>query len=186
MSRTSLIIVGILCALVTAALLLSMTSHARLMKSLWNPNSQLPIMVLERSEGRPKGLDLYRVVYLFDDYGFLINYLGRTEPEFYLYSRPDWTITVTGNFNEFIAGLKRFPDQAKIDWVRKCTVSFEYGMPDNQRKILLETIKDKNVKMMAGNYDGQYYMIECCEFRDKLLQNPNLVYQEIQKAKEKK
>ena len=143
-------------------------------------------MVLERTEGRSKGLDLYRVVYLFDDYGFLINYLGRTEPEFYLYSQSDRTITITGSFNEFISGLKRFPNQAKMDWVRKCTVSFEYGMPDNERRILLKTIKDKDFKMMGENHDGQYYMIECCEFRDKLLQNPNLVYQEIQKAQESK
>ncbi|MBI5777944.1 MAG: HEAT repeat domain-containing protein [Planctomycetes bacterium] len=158
MNRTILVLIGIFCALVSAA---GIMQHNQIQ------SIKLPIMILSRTEGRGfPGLEQQKTVYLPNDYGFLLNYLGQTEPEFYLYNRPSWTITVTGDFRQFIAGLKQFPDGAKVDQIHKCQVSFEYGMPGYEGEWLDEIIKEKKFRMT--DYEDNNFMIECCEFQETL------------------
>ena len=161
MTRPLLIAIGLACALVTAAGIM----HYHHIQSI-----RLPIMTQERTEGRGfPGLEQQKTAYLPNDYGFLLNYLGQTEPEFYLYNRPAWTITVTGDFRQFIAGLKQFPDGAKVDRIHKCQVSFEYGMPAYEIEWLNETIASKGFRM-TDEEDGNW-MIEGCEFQETLLKD---------------
>jgi HEAT repeat protein len=161
MNRITLITLGLTCAVIAAA---------GIMRYHQIQSIKLPIMILSRTEGRGfPGLEQQKTAYLPNDYGFLINYLGQTEPEFYLYNRPAWTITVTGDFRQFIAGLKQFPDHAKVDWIRCCTVSFEYGMPYYEREWLDETIASKGFRM-TDLEDGNE-TIDSCEFQNILLKD---------------
>lgn len=130
-------------------------------------NTKLAIMTMERVEGRSESTDLHKTEYLPNDYGFLINWPDNAKPEFYLYNKPLKSITCTSDFNEFLAGLKRFPGGAKVDCIEKCQSPFAYKMPDTAEERLWEVIKTKRYKITEQE-DGNF-IICTCEFSEPKL-----------------
>jgi len=103
--------------------------------------------------------DRTELVYLSNDYGFLIQWIDNSEPEFYLYNKPSRRIQMTSDFHDFLAGLKAFPNGAKVDRIRGCAIT-EHGMPEDYKARLRETIKAKSFHLTDQN-DGNFPVCEC-------------------------
>ena len=171
MTKTLLIIIGIACAVIGIVVIIryhkpnnpAIVAHEQ-------PNDKkLAIIIQNRLEGRGiPGLEQQKTVYLPDDYGFLVNWYDGEKSEFYLYNQPSKTIIFTTVFNEFLAGLKKFPAGAKVDWIDKCQISFYRCMPDAERKRLRQTIKTKRFKLIT-NEEDRNCMIDACEWDFTLL-----------------
>ncbi len=113
--------------------------------------NSLPIMEL----GRKTGPEL---VYLPNDYGFLIQWAS-DKTELYLYNKPENKITYTNNFDEFFAGLQRFPNGAKVDRIRGCAITMGW-VSEKMKERLNQIIKDKDFHLTDVE-DGNYSVCSC-------------------------
>ena len=116
-----------------------------------NKNS-LAIMEL----GRKTGAEL---VYLPNDYGFLIFLLDNKKPELYLYDKPANKIKMTSDFSLFLSGLQRFPNGVKLDRIRGCAIS-ALGMPEEYKDRLNSIIKAKGFRLTNAD-DGNFGVCSC-------------------------
>jgi len=110
-------------------------------------NNSLAIIEL----GRKTGPEL---VYLPNDYGFLIYRLDNKKAELYLYDKPANKIEMTSDFSEFLSGLRRFPDGVKLDRIRGCAIT-ALGMSEEYKDRLNNIIKAKGF-CLTNSDDGNF------------------------------
>jgi len=103
--------------------------------------------------------DRTELVYLANDYGFLILWIDHQKPQFYLYNKPANKIQMTGSFSDFLSGLQAFPNGVKVDRIRGCGIT-EQGMPENYKEQLFQIIKDKKF-YLTDIEDGNFTVCEC-------------------------
>jgi len=115
-------------------------------------NKSLAIMEL----GRETGPEL---VYLANDYGFLIYWLDNKEPELYIYNKPANKIKMTSDFSEFLTDLQRFPNGVKVDRIRGCGIT-EMGMPEDYKEQLRQIIKEKEF-YLTDIEDSNFSVCQC-------------------------
>jgi len=115
-------------------------------------NNSLSIMEL----GRKTGTEL---VYLPNDYGFLIFWLDNKKPELYLYDKPANKIEMTSDFSEFLSGLRRLPNGVKLDRIRGCAITAA-GMPEEYKDRLNNIIKAKGFRLTNAD-DGNFGVCSC-------------------------
>ena len=115
-------------------------------------NNCLAIMEL----GRKTGAEL---VYLPNDYGFLIFWLDNKKPELYLYEKPANKIQMTRDFSEFLSSLQRFPNGVKVDRIRGCAIT-ALGMPEEYKGRLNNIIKAKGFRLTNAD-DGNFGVCSC-------------------------
>ena len=95
--------------------------------------------------------DRTEVVFLPGDYGFLIYWPDNGEAQLYLYDRPANRIQMTSDFSEFMAGLWKFPNDAKVDRMRGCWITAGGMGPERERE-LQQTIKAKGFRFEDGPF----------------------------------
>jgi len=115
-------------------------------------NESVAIMELGRKTGP-------EIVYLANDYGFLIYWLDNKEPELYIYNKPANKIEMTSDFSVFLSGLQRFPNGVKVDRIRGCAITAA-GMPQEHKQRLNEVIKAKEFRLTNGD-DGNFAVCSC-------------------------
>lgn len=115
-------------------------------------NKSLPIMEL----GRQKGPEL---VYLPNDYGFLIFWLDNKEPELYIYDKPANRIKMTSDFSVFLSDIQHFPNGVKVDRIRGCAIT-EGGMPEEYKEQLNKVIEAKKFRLTNSD-DGNFGVCSC-------------------------
>jgi hypothetical protein len=115
-------------------------------------NNSLDIIEL----GRKTGSEL---VYLPNDYGFLIFWLDNKKPELYLYDKPANKIEMTSDFSEFLSGLQRFPNVVKLDRIRGCAIT-ALGMSEEYKVRLNNIIKAKGFRLTNSD-DGNFGVCSC-------------------------
>ena len=115
-------------------------------------NNYLAIMEL----GRKTGPEL---VYLPNDYGFLIFWLDNKKPQLYLYDKPANKIEMTSDFSGLLSGLQRFPNGVKLDRIRGCAIS-AIGMPEEYKERLNNIIKAKGFRLTNSD-DGNFGVCSC-------------------------
>jgi hypothetical protein len=98
-------------------------------------------------------------VRLAGDYGFLIDWVDNHEPELYLYDKPAHSIEMTRDVSVFFTGLERFPDGAKVDWVRGCATTLQ-GMPEEVKARLHEIIRIKEFRLTSEK-EGNFTVCTC-------------------------
>jgi hypothetical protein len=103
--------------------------------------------------------DRTELVYLSNDYGFLIDWIDHQEPVFYLYNKPSNRIRVTSDFFDLLAELKAFPHGVKVDRIRGCSIT-EQGMPEDYKVRLREIIKAKRF-YLTDQDDGNFTVCTC-------------------------
>jgi len=103
--------------------------------------------------------DKTELVYLSNDYGFLIQWVDYQEPEFYLYNKPSNRIQMTSDFFDFLAELKAFPNGVKVDRIRGCGIT-EGGMPEDYKGRLREIIKAKRF-YLTNEDEGNFTVCSC-------------------------
>ena len=115
-------------------------------------NNSLAIMELVRKTGS-------ELVYLPNDYGFLIFWLDNKKPELYLYEKPANKIQMTRDFSEFLSSLQRFPNGVKVDRIRGCAIT-AIGMPEVYKGRLNNIIKAKGFRLTNAD-DGNFGVCSC-------------------------
>ncbi|MHC4694410.1 MAG: hypothetical protein ACYS67_16845 [Planctomycetota bacterium] len=115
-------------------------------------NKSLAIMEL----GRKTGPEL---VYLPNDYGFLIVWLDNKKPELYLYDKPANKIEMTQDFSRFLDGLQQFPDGVKLDRIRGCAITAA-GISREDKARLDNIIKKKGFRL-TNKDDGNFTVCTC-------------------------
>ena len=95
--------------------------------------------------------DRIELVYLPNNYGFLIDWIDHEKPEFYLYNKPSHRIQMTRDFQDFLVGLQAFPNGATVDRIRCCAIT-EQGMPEDYKTRLRETIENKRFHLSDGDF----------------------------------
>ena len=103
--------------------------------------------------------DRTRHVYLSNDYGFLIQWIDHTEPQFYLYNKPSHNIQMTSDFHDFLDGLKAFPNGVEVDRIRGCAIT-DQGMAEDYMIRLREIIKAKRLHL-TNEDDGNFVVCSC-------------------------
>lgn len=103
--------------------------------------------------------DRIELVYLPNNYGFLIQWIDHKEPEFYLYDKPSQRIQMTSNFQDFMAGLQAFPNGVNVDRIRGCAIT-EQGMPEDYTDRLREIIEAKRFYLTDID-DGNFPVCSC-------------------------
>ena len=103
--------------------------------------------------------DRTELVYLANDYGFLIYWVDNHKAELYLYDKPANTIEMTSDFSEFLSGLERFPNGVKLDRIRGCAITAA-GMPEEYKDRLNDTIKAKEFRLTDMD-DGNFGVCSC-------------------------
>jgi hypothetical protein len=103
--------------------------------------------------------DRTEIVFLPNDYGFLIQWIDHEEPEFYLYDKPASKIQMTSVFFDFMAVLQGFPNGVKVDRIRGCGIT-EQGMPEDYKNRLHQIIKAKEFSLTDLD-DGNYGVCSC-------------------------
>ena len=114
--------------------------------------NSLAIMELGRETGP-------EVVYLPNDYGFLIFWVDNEKPELYLYDKPANKIEMTSDFSKFLSGLQRFPNGVKLDRIRGCAITAG-GMPEEYDDRLDDIIKAKQFTLTDLD-DGNFTVCSC-------------------------
>jgi hypothetical protein len=126
-----------------------------------NRTEPMAVIILEYYHHGP------RVVFLPNDYGFLVRSRQGHKPELYLYDKPARHITYTHDFNAFFAGLRKFPDRAKVDEIIMC--SGESGMiGEVEETRLMDIIKKKRFRM-TGQEDYNFPVCTCGSKEVRLL-----------------
>lgn len=139
----------------------TMNKYALLMTAvfLWigcvtepRPNQSLAIMEL----GRKTGPEL---VYLANDYGFLIYWPDNMEPELYIYDKPANRIKMTSDFSAFLSDLRHFPKGPKVDRIRGCAITAA-GMPQDHKERLNEVTEAREFTLTNSD-DGNFGVCSC-------------------------
>ncbi len=97
------------------------------------------------------------LVYLPNDYGFLIYQLDNKKPELYLYDKPANKIEMTSDFSQFLSGLQRFPNGVKLDRIRGCAIT-ALGMSEEYKVRLNNIIKAKGFRLTNSD-DGNLVFV---------------------------
>lgn len=103
--------------------------------------------------------DRTELVFLPNDYGFLIQWIDHKKPEFYLYNKPANKIQMTNVFSDFLASLQCFPNSVKVDWILGCGITAQ-GMAEDYKHQLDEIIKAKKLNLTDLN-DGNFSVCSC-------------------------
>jgi len=106
------------------------------------------------------GDDAPQVVCLASDYGFLVKWEKEEPPELYVYRRRDHRITCPADFAAFLAELERLPTGARVDQIHRCCASFDWGMPDAERRQLHALLVRKQFRL-TGWQDGNFTICTC-------------------------
>jgi hypothetical protein len=103
--------------------------------------------------------DKTEIVYLANDYGFLIQWLDNQAPKLFTYNKPGNSIRMTNNFEVFMEELKAFPSDIKVDRIRGCSIT-EGGVPEVYKDRLNELIGDKSFYLTDLD-DGNFPVCVC-------------------------
>jgi hypothetical protein len=128
----------------------------------------LAVAGCQKPQLTPKKLSIARleykdkttVVYLANDYGFLIQWLDNQPPMLFVYNKPANSIQVTSDFNVFLKHLKALPSGVLLDRKRGCSIT-ALGMSKKQKSQLKQVIKEK--KFILTDINKGNYPICTCE-----------------------
>jgi hypothetical protein len=115
--------------------------------------------------------DRTELVYLSNDYGFLIQWIDHQEPELYLYNKPSNKIQMTTDFFDFLVELKAFPNGVKVDRIRGCAITAQ-GMPEDYKVRLREIIRAKEF-YLTNQDDGNFTVCTCETIKVQRYKIPN-------------
>ena len=110
-----------------------------------NPAKDFPIAELQYRDFR--GTNQNRIVYLYNDYGFVVKWEYPNNPSFFLYDKGRTNILETSDLNTFLDGLSNFPDEAMVAEIDSCAAGLSYGMPKEMLLKIYNVIKLKKFKM---------------------------------------
>ena len=103
--------------------------------------------------------DKTEIIYLANDYGFLIQWLDNQAPKLFIYNKPANSIRMTNNFEVFMKELQALPSGIKVDRIRGCSIT-EMGMPEDYKDRLQVLIKDKDFYLTDSD-DGNFTVCVC-------------------------
>lgn len=103
--------------------------------------------------------DRTEVVYLANNYGFLIHWLDNQLPKLFVYNKPANSIQVSSDFNIFLKHLKALPSGVQIDRKRGCSITAA-GMSEEQKSQLEQVIKEKKFILTDIN-EGNFTVCTC-------------------------
>lgn len=105
-------------------------------------------------------------VNLAADYAYIIDWPENRPPSFYIFNKNNRTRIKINHWDHFLSELSRLPQGIQIDSIGKCTVSFAYGMPDENKKQLNQVLEDQHIKRVRSD-DYQSHVSFCyCETID--------------------
>jgi len=120
--------------------------------------NDFPIAELQYREFR--GTNQNWILYLYNDYGFVVKWEEPDKPSFFLYDKIKTNILATSDLEIFLNGLSNFPDGAVVAEVDSCAAGLSYGMPKKMLLKIYDIIKKKKFKM-AGIEEKNFVLCTC-------------------------
>ena len=121
--------------------------------------SNFPIVELKFPDG-------IKNVNLLSDYGYIIDWPESVKPAFYLFNKPQRLRLHFSEWRAFLKELQQLPDSISIDEVWKCSVPFDWGMPEENRTELYELFVEKSITRFDQTDHKNHVMFCYCEAVD--------------------
>lgn len=108
-----------------------------------NKNGDLIIVELDNRKGC-NNRNSHEVISVDMDWSILLVYPDEKEAMFYIFDNLANKIYKSRVYNEFLREIRTIPNNTVVRKIDKCTVPFDFGLPDEFRAKLNQTLKAKN------------------------------------------
>jgi hypothetical protein len=102
-------------------------------------------------------------VRLWADYGYVIDWPGDKTPRFYVFDRSRRDRSRQATWEAFVAALRAIPDGSELDTVSRCTVPFDWGMPEGRRQELGRLFAEKSFNLVSRDDADRHCAFCYCE-----------------------
>jgi len=117
----------------------------------WKPgktdsNGNLIIVEMENNP-QMKDRPLHETVTVDTKWSILIMYDEDSDPGYYIFNNQTKRIFSTGSFTEFSDELIKIPNNTTISKIGRCTMPFDYMMPEKEKEQIERLLREKNCNL---------------------------------------